>query len=194
MLSRYREPVARVAEPVARALLAARLRPNQLSLLGLVCSGLAALAFATDHARLGGLLLALAGGLDILDGALARVAGQVSPFGAFLDSVLDRYSDLLVLSGIVVHYVQAGVLRGVLATLAALVGTVMVSYTRARAESVGVDCRVGLMERGERLLVLIAGALLGGLFPAVVVLAVGANLTALHRIGHTRRLTRGVLR
>jgi CDP-diacylglycerol--glycerol-3-phosphate 3-phosphatidyltransferase len=111
---------------------------------------------------------------------LAR-AGQVSPFGAFLDSVLDRYSDLLVLAGLLFLFVRLGRAVDVVATLAALVGTVMVSYTRARAESIGVECKVGLMERGERLLILIAGALADLLIPAVWVVAAGANATALHR-------------
>ena len=191
VLGRYKEQVARVSEPVARALLGIRLRPNQLSLLGLVSSVVAALAFAADHRRLGGVFLALAGALDILDGALARVSAQVSPFGAFLDSVLDRYSDLLVLSGIIFLFARLGRTGDLIAALLALVGTVMVSYTRARAESVGVECRVGLMERGERLLTLIAGALLDLLGPAVWIVALGGNLTAIHRIVHTWRATRG---
>ena len=194
MLGRHKEQVARVSDPVARLLLGARVRPNQLTVLGLFASVLSAAAFAADRQVLGGCLLAVAGALDILDGALARVSGQVSPFGAFLDSVLDRYSDLLVLAGLVVLFGRRGALGEVLVTLAALVGTVMVSYTRARAESVGVECRVGLMERGERILTLILGALLGLLVPAVWIVAVGANLTAIHRIVHTRRATRGVFR
>jgi len=194
VLGRYKEHVARVSDPVARALLGARLRPNQLTVLGLFCSGLAAAAFVADYQRLGGLLLALAGALDILDGSLARVSGQVSPFGAFLDSVLDRYSDLLVLAGLVVLFMGKSRVWDVVGALAALIGTVMVSYTRARAESVGVQCRVGFMERGERLLALIVGALLDLLAPAVWVVAVGANVTAIHRIAHTWRATRRVFR
>jgi len=194
VLGQYKEQVARVSEPVARALLGVRVRPNQLSLLGLICSVSAALALAADRQRLGGLLLALAGALDILDGALARVSAQVSPFGAFLDSVLDRYSDLLVLSGIIFLFARLGRVGDVVAGLLAVVGTVMVSYTRARAESVGVECRVGLMERGERLLTLIVGALLDLLVPAVWIVAVGANVTAIHRIVHTWRATRRVFR
>ena len=194
MLGQYKEQVARVSEPIARALLGVRVRPNQLSLLGLICSVSAALALAADRQRLGGLLLALAGALDILDGALARVSAQVSPFGAFLDSVLDRYSDLLVLSGIIFLFARLGRVGDVVAGLLAVVGTVMVSYTRARAESVGVECRVGLMERGERLLTLIVGALLDLLVPAVWIVAVGANVTAIHRIVHTWRATRRVFR
>jgi CDP-diacylglycerol--glycerol-3-phosphate 3-phosphatidyltransferase len=194
VLGRYKAEVDRVAEPVARALLRARIQPNQLTILGVAISGLSAVAFASDRQRWGGVLLALAGACDILDGALARASDQVSPFGAFLDSVLDRYSDLLVLAGIIVLFGRLGRGADVVATLAALIGTVMVSYTRARAESIGVECKVGLMERGERLLVLIAGALLGLLVPAVWVVAAGANATAVHRILHTWRATRNIYR
>ena len=194
MLGRYRGEVARVADPVARALVGLRLRPNQLSFLGLVGSMFAAGAFAADQRRLGALCLALAGALDILDGALARASGQVSPFGAFLDSVLDRYSDLLVLAGLVFLFARLGRLEVVVAVLLAVIGTVMVSYTRARAESIDVECRVGFMERGERMLVLILGAILDLLVPAIWVVALGANVTAVHRIAHTWRASRGALR
>jgi CDP-diacylglycerol---glycerol-3-phosphate 3-phosphatidyltransferase len=194
MLGRYRGEVARVADPVARALVGLRLRPNQLSFLGLVGSMCAAAAFAADQRRLGGLCLMLAGALDILDGALARASGQVSPFGAFLDSVLDRYSDLLVLAGLMFLFARLGRLEVVVAVLLALIGTVMVSYTRARAESIDVECRVGFMERGERMLVLILGALLDLLVPAIWVVALGANVTAVHRIAHTWRASRSALR
>ena len=194
MLGQYREPVARISEPVARLFVGARVRPNQLSLCGLVASLVASLCFATNRPRIGGLLLILAGALDLLDGAVARASAQVSPFGAFLDSVLDRYSDLLVLSGVVFLFARGGRLGDVAAALLALMGTLMVSYTRARAESVGVECRVGFMERGERLLVLIVGALLDLLVPAVWIVAVGANVTAIHRIAHTWRGTRRVIR
>jgi CDP-diacylglycerol--glycerol-3-phosphate 3-phosphatidyltransferase len=194
VLGRYKGEVDRVAEPVARALLRARVRPNQLTVLGLCVSALSAVAFASDRQRWGGVLLALAGACDILDGALARASDQVSPFGAFLDSVLDRYSDLLVLAGLIVLFGRFGRGADVVATLAALMGTVMVSYTRARAESIGVECKIGLMERGERLLVLIGGALVDLMVPAVWVVAVGANLTATHRILHTWRATRNIYR
>lgn len=194
MLGRYKPDVGRIADPVARALLSARVRPNQLTVLGLGLSAASAVAFALDLQRWAGALLATAGACDILDGSLARVSGQVSPFGAFLDSVLDRYSDMLVLAGIAFLFVRVGRPSDGVAAMAALIGTVMVSYTRARAEALGVECRVGLMERGERLLTLIAGAVLDLLVPAVWVVAAGANLTALQRIAHTRRATRGIYR
>ncbi len=136
----------------------------------------------------------LSGLFDFFDGSLARLSGQVTPFGAFLDSVIDRYSDLVVLLGLLILFMRAGRNAEVLLTMAVVVGTVMVSYTRARAESVGVECRVGFMERGERMLTLIAGALLDLLAPAVWLVAIGANVTAIHRIVHTWRAPRRAFR
>src|SRR4030095_4926162 len=117
-------------------------------------------------------------------------SGQVSAFGAFLDSVIDRYSDLIVLLGIVVLFAQTPHARGAIVAMAALIGSMMVSYTKARAESIGVRCTVGMMERPERMICLIAGALLDLLEPALWVLAILSNLTAIQRIAFTWRATR----
>jgi len=166
------------------------LRPNHLTIIGLGVSLLAATAFGAGHIRKGGLLLILAGLCDFFDGSLARASGQVSSFGAFLDSVIDRYSDLVVLLAIVVLYAQVPHTRGAIVAMAGLIGSMMVSYTKARAESIGVRCTVGIMERPERMICLIAGALLDLLEPALWVLAVLSNLTALQRIAFTWRATR----
>ena len=190
MLGRYRDRVDRWSEPVARLLVRVRIRPNYLTVLGLALSALAALAFAASRVRTGGLLLMAAGAADLLDGAVARVSGQATPFGAFLDSVLDRYSDLIVLAGLALLFVRLGRLPDLLLTLASLVGSIMVSYTRARAESIGADCGVGLMERGERMICLIVGALADLMTPILWLLAIGSNLTAIQRIHHTWRATR----
>lgn len=190
MLSRYREPLRAWAEPLGHALVRLRLRPNHLTLAGLGVSLLAAAAFVAGRTRLAGGLLVLAGLFDFFDGALARASGQVTPFGAFLDSVIDRYSDLAVLAALVLFFAQGGRTRPALVAMAALVGSVMVSYTKARAESIGVACTVGVMERPERLICLILGALLDLLEPALWVLAVLANATALQRIVFTRRAAR----
>ncbi|HYE90510.1 MAG TPA: CDP-alcohol phosphatidyltransferase family protein, partial [Terriglobales bacterium] len=189
MLSRYRQTTRTWSDPIGRALFRLRLRPNHLTVMGLAVSLLAAAAFVAGHVRVGGLLVALAGLFDFFDGSLARASGQVTPFGAFLDSVIDRYSDLVVLLGIVVLFAQVPHMRGAVAAMAALVGSLMVSYTKARAESIGVECNVGFMERPERMITLIAGALLGLLEPALWVLAVLANITAVHRILFTRQCT-----
>ena len=190
MLGRYREPVRAWTDPVGRALFRLHLRPNHLTVLGLGVSFLAASAFVAGRTRSAGLLLLVAGLCDFFDGALARVSGQVTAFGGFLDSVIDRYSDLLVLLGIVVFFARAPHTRGAVVAMAGLIGSMMVSYTKARAESIGVTCTVGMMERPERLICLIAGALLDLLEPALWVLAILSNLTALQRIAFTHRATR----
>ncbi len=189
MLSHYKDRFARCTDPLARALLRLRLRPNHLTVLGLGVSCLAALSFARGRERWGGALLILAGLFDFFDGSLARLSGQVTPFGAFLDSVIDRYSDLVVLAGILVLYARAGRRTEVLLTLLALIGTVMVSYTKARAQAIGVACEIGLMERPERQILLIAGGLFYLMTPALWVLAVLVNVTAIQRILYTRRVS-----
>jgi CDP-diacylglycerol--glycerol-3-phosphate 3-phosphatidyltransferase len=190
MLSHYKESLHGVADPVARLLLRAHVRPNQLTVLGLGVSIVAAHAFFQGRLRLAAALLAVAGLFDFFDGALARQAGSESAFGAFLDSVVDRYSDLVVLLGIVLFYERGDDPAGVFFTMLTLVGTIMVSYTKARAQSIGVRCEIGLMERPERMILLIAGGLFHALMPAILVLAVLTNFTALHRILYVRRASR----
>jgi CDP-diacylglycerol---glycerol-3-phosphate 3-phosphatidyltransferase len=187
MLKHYKASLTRLGDPVARALLRAHVRPNHLTLVGLGVSILAACAFAQGSLRTGAALLTLAGLFDFFDGSLARLANSVSAFGAFLDSVVDRYSDLVVLLGVVLYYHRAADTTGVFLTIGALVGTIMTSYTKARAQSIGVACEIGLIERPERLIVLIAGAAFNVLTPAMIALAVLTNLTALQRILYTRR-------
>jgi CDP-diacylglycerol---glycerol-3-phosphate 3-phosphatidyltransferase len=172
MLSHYKAPLSRLGDPVARILLQAHVRPNHLTVVGLGVSIVAAVALAEGRLRMGAVLLTLAGLFDFFDGSLARLANRVSAFGAFLDSVVDRYSDLVVMLGIVLFYHQAADTVGVFLTMFTVLGTVMVSYTKARAQSIGLPCEIGLMERPERLIVLIAGATF--------------NLTALQRIFYTR--------
>src|SRR5262245_14586146 len=146
MLSHYKGRFNGLADPAAGALLRAHVRPNQLTVLGLGVSCVAAYAFSQEWLRTGALLLAVAGLFDFFDGALARLAGQETCFGAFLDSVVDRYSDVIVLLGIALLYHQTGDRLGGAATLASLLGTVLGSYTKARAPSIGVPGEIGLVE------------------------------------------------
>ena len=190
MLSHYKESLRGVADPVARLLLRVHVRPNQLTVVGLGVSLVAAHAFYQGRLRLAAALLAVAGLFDFFDGSLARLAGSESAFGAFLDSVVDRYSDLVVLLGIVFYYERTDQTSGVFLTMATLVGTIMVSYTKARAQSIGIRCEIGLMERPERMIVLIAGGVFHLLGPAIIALAVLTNLTALQRIVYVWRVTR----
>src|SRR3989454_1080069 len=188
MLGRYRDTVRAWSDPAGRLLFRLHLRPNHLTVAGLAASFVAAGCFITGQTKTAGLVLIVAGLLDLLDGSLARASGQVTAFGAFLDSVIDRYSDIAVMLGIVVLYARMPNPRGALVAMAGLAGSVMVSYTKARAESIGVECNVGMMERPERLICLIVGALLDIMEPALWVLAVLANLTAVQRIIFTHRM------
>ena len=188
MLGRYRDRVRGWSDPLGRVLFRLRLRPNHLTVAGLAASLVAAGCFIAGQTRTAGFVLIVAGLLDLLDGSLARASGQVTAFGAFLDSVIDRYSDIAVMLGIVVLYARMPNPRGALVAMAGLAGSVMVSYTKARAESIGVECNVGMMERPERLICLIVGALLDIMEPALWVLAVLANLTAVQRIIFTHRM------
>ena len=190
MLSRHKDSITPWTDPIARLLLRLRLRPNTLTVLGFGVSLLAALAFARGRERMAAGFLTVAGLLDFFDGSLARLSGQATPFGAFLDSVIDRYSDLVVLFGLIFLFVRRGQDLDIIVTMAVLVGTVMVSYTKARAQSIGLTCDAGLMERPERLICLIVGAFFHLLTPVLWLLAVLVNLTALQRILHTFRETR----
>jgi CDP-diacylglycerol--glycerol-3-phosphate 3-phosphatidyltransferase len=190
MLGHYKAPLHRFFDPVARLLFRARVRPNHLTVLGLGVSIAAAYVFSVGRLRWGAVLLAVAGLFDFFDGAVARLAGSDSDYGAFLDSVVDRYSDLAVLLGILVFYEQRGDTSGAVLTMATLAGTVMVSYTKARAQSIGVRCEIGVMERPERLIALIAGATFNLLTLVMSLLAVLTNVTALQRIVYTRKIAR----
>jgi len=190
MLGHYKAPLHRFFAPVARLLLRARVRPNHLTVLGLGVSIAAAYVFSMGRLRWGAALLAVAGLFDFFDGAVARLAGSDSDYGAFLDSVVDRYSDLAVLLGILVYYERTADTPGAILTMATLAGTVMVSYTKARAQSIGVSCEIGVMERPERLIALIVGATFHLLTPVMALLALLTNLTAIQRIVYTRKIAR----
>lgn len=190
MLGHYKAPLHRLFDPVARLLLRMGARPNHMTVLGLGVSVAAAYVFAAGRLRWGAALLAVAGLFDFFDGAVARLAGSDSDYGAFLDSVVDRYSDVAVLLGVLVYYQQRSDTAGAVLTMATLAGTVMTSYTKARAQSIGVRCDIGVIERPERLIALIAGATFHLLTPIMALLAVLTNVTALQRIIYTRRIAR----
>lgn len=190
-----------VLAPWERALVRLRAPPDAITLTSLMSAFGAAALLALGHFSAGGWLYLLTGILDILDGRVARRTGRVSRSGAFLDSVTDRYAELAVFGGLALYYRESWVLGVVLAAAA---GSVMVSYARARGEALGVDVKVGTMQRPERLFylgVVVAHSplwealrgdaathpLYGPTVAALALLAVSANLTALRRIVHTRR-------
>jgi Phosphatidylglycerophosphate synthase len=163
------------------------LTPNQVTVVGLVLTFVAASLAAFGHLRWAGVVLIFAGTCDILDGALARSTHASYPYGAFLDSTLDRYSEGAIYLGLAAYFVGAGgpLQRWlVLATLAALAGSFLVSYVRARAQSLGFTCDSGVFARPERVVVTVVGLIVGGvvLYAVVFLLAVLTNFTALQRI------------
>jgi CDP-diacylglycerol--glycerol-3-phosphate 3-phosphatidyltransferase len=161
--------------------------PNSLTICGYLLHLPVLWALATGHFAIGGVLLALASAFDALDGSVAREMGRVTQFGAFLDSVLDRFSEATVLLGLLLYYVQRGAhLEPVLIYLA-VVGSTMVSYTRARAEGLGVECKEGLFTRFERVVLLVVGLLIGQVQPALWVLALLTIFTAIQRVYYVWR-------
>ena len=163
------------------------LNPNLLSVLGVVVSLCGAVSFARGALPLGGVLLLAGGFFDMVDGAVARHNGTSTSFGAFLDSTLDRIVDMAILLGILMHYAKAGDLPLALLAGIASIATVMVSYTKARAESIVSDFNGGIMERGERVMFLVAGALTGYLPLCLGIVAAGSTITAIQRVAMAYR-------
>lgn len=187
--------------PITDSLVRARIHPNAITTAGFLVTCLAGLAFDQDHVRIAGLLVLLGGVFDIFDGQVARATGSVSVFGSFYDSTLDRISEIVVFVGILSLYNDTSVPRGdvlmIYAVMLAMAGSLMISYTRARAEALGLDCNVGMMQRPERI-VLVGGVSLAfglswdglALKVVFVVMAILTNLTALQRIVWVYRRTR----
>ncbi len=189
MLSRkYKSAFGTFVRPLSDVLHRLHVNPVHLTAAGLFCSVLAALAFSQGLFATGGVLLTLSGFSDMLDGSLARSSGEATPFGSFIDSVTDRYSELFTFGGLAYYYSGSSTL---ILVLFALGGSLMVSYTRARAESLVGKCEVGLMERPERMIILIAASFFGFMYWGLWLLAVGTNATAMERIYHTRKISRG---
>ncbi|HIH44113.1 MAG TPA: CDP-alcohol phosphatidyltransferase family protein [Candidatus Methanoperedenaceae archaeon] len=187
MLSEKKEILTAFIKPLARAI--TNVNPNSLTLLGLLTSLAAGYLFALGDSIEGGVLLLVSGFFDVLDGAVARENGRVTRFGGFLDSVCDRYADSAVFVGIM--YAGYPVQRDLwLAAAFALVGSLMVSYTRARAGEVGASSLPGLAERAERLLLVSIGAVAGYLYWAVVAVAVLSHITVLQRVLVARDMLR----
>lgn len=179
-----------VTVPVARAFARLGFHANTVTILGFVLTVGVALLLAKGDLVLGGWLLLLIVPIDAVDGALARLLGQKSTFGAFLDSTLDRLSEISLFAGLIIYYLSQGADTEVMLTVASLTGGVMVSYARARAEALGFCCKVGILTRLERAIVLLAGLVLGYPEVALWVLAIGSWLTALHRILHVYQQSR----
>lgn len=175
---------------VGRALARLGLTANILTVVGLLLNLGVAVVIATGQPRLGGALLLVASAFDMLDGAVARATGKVSPFGGFLDSTLDRYSEAIVFGGVLVYLLgtEDGEL-GALLVFVATVGALLISYARARAEAAGYRASVGLVARPERVILLALCLLIGRPLWALWILAIATHWTALTRILHVWRLS-----
>ncbi|TPW12426.1 MAG: CDP-diacylglycerol--glycerol-3-phosphate 3-phosphatidyltransferase [bacterium] len=188
MKNRVKNGVRRLADPLVHLLFRLGVTPDQVTFVGVILSIAAAVAVALDRFGAATILLLLGSICDMLDGGLARLRGIGSRFGAFLDSTMDRYAELGLFVGYAVYFASHGTPLDVGVVCVAAAGSILVSYTRARAEGLGIDCSVGLMERPERLILLIAATALGPvvLIWALRALAVLTQVTALQRILHVR--------
>jgi CDP-diacylglycerol--glycerol-3-phosphate 3-phosphatidyltransferase len=179
-------------ELMRNRLIESRLTPNAISLTGFLLCTVAAVLVWQDELLLGGIAFVVGSVCDTLDGRYSRMSGKGSPFGAFLDSTLDRIEEGLVLAGVAVIFSQDGDDLAVGATVIAVLASLMVSYTRARAEALGVECKVGIADRAVRVVILSAGLLLAGLgldvlAISVYVLAGLSVITVVQRIWHVRQ-------
>jgi CDP-diacylglycerol--glycerol-3-phosphate 3-phosphatidyltransferase len=165
-----------------------------LTILGLLLTLGVTATLATGHLVWGGILVLLTSAFDMFDGALARATERNSTFGAFFDSTIDRYAEAMIFFGLLIHYQRTPSTHyEVLLLYLAVVGSLMVSYTRARAEALGLECKVGILARPERVILLSLGLIIGWLHVTLAILALFTNITAAQRIYHVWSQTSGKL-
>src|SRR3954447_24761873 len=174
-----------VIEKIVWALALSKIHPNALTFIGLLINIWAAWLFAGGQMFWAGVVVVGASVFDMVDGRVARATSQVTKFGGFFDSVLDRYSDLALYMGLLVYYASINRFFYIVLTAIVMTGSVMISYTRARAENAIPKCKVGFLERPERVVLIILGALADRMAPVLWVTAVLSNLTVIHRMIYT---------
>ena len=161
--------------------------PNMVTGLGLLGNTVGAIYLARGEMLTGGVWIALMTPVDALDGTMARLRGESSDFGAFVDSVSDRYSELIIYGGLLYHFLKLGEPLGGLLTFGAAAGSVLVSYVKARAEGLGYEAKVGLLTRAERYIVLAPSLIFNELYIGLGLIAIFANITALQRVWYVRK-------
>lgn len=176
-----------VLDPIGTFLNKIGLTPNMMTVLGMFGNLVAAIFLARGDMFLGGLFILIFGAFDALDGTMARLRGETGKFGAFLDSVTDRYSELFVLGGLLIYFVSKGDTLATVGIYIAAAGSVLVSYTKARAESLNFNANIGILSRVERYIVTVFFLLLGQPMIAIWIIAILANITALQRIWKVRQ-------
>jgi CDP-diacylglycerol---glycerol-3-phosphate 3-phosphatidyltransferase len=181
----------RAFEPLTRTLQRLHITPNQITVAGTLLNVAAALLVAFDLYIAAGIVFLVAGCFDMLDGALARLGKMVTPFGAFLDSTLDRVSEGVMLAAIAYRFALDGQSIDVALVVLALLGSMLVSYTRARAEALGLECKVGIMSRPERIVLIALGLFFSVLLPYMIYILVALTaFTVVQRVVHTHRQLR----
>ncbi len=180
---------ARITNPITGILSKSGIKPDALTFIGLAISIGAAYAIATGHFLLGGVLILVAGLFDLLDGALARFVKQTRKFGAILDSTIDRISEAAIFCGLLVWYMLEGSTLEVVLIVAVLIGSFLVSYVRARAEGLGLECKIGLFTRAERVIVLAIGLMVNQIVIVLLILAVLVYVTVVQRLVHLWRIS-----
>lgn len=177
-------------DPIGAFLNRLGLTPNTMTILGLVGNTIGAILLTRGEMTYGGIIILMMGPVDALDGTMARLRGESGEFGAFVDSVTDRYSELVILGGLLFYYIAQGAWLPALLTYAAAAGSVLVSYTRARAQSIGIDTKVGVLTRLERYIVLAPALVLNMPLVALWIMAILGNITAIQRIIDVRNKAR----
>jgi CDP-diacylglycerol---glycerol-3-phosphate 3-phosphatidyltransferase len=188
-----------ILDPLANFLTRIGLTPTAITLTGVAGNIVGAILIANGQLLWGGILALLMGPLDALDGTMARLRGEASNWGAFVDSVSDRYSELLILGGLLYYYAAQSNMLGVMLVFTAAAGSVLVSYTKARADSLKFDANTGILTRMERYMILAPGLIIGYYYPMVLMVAVAiiallANITAFQRIWKVRKQGHELLR
>ncbi|HLE92815.1 MAG TPA: CDP-alcohol phosphatidyltransferase family protein [Anaerolineales bacterium] len=176
-----------VLDPLGRFFNSLGLTPNTMTMLGLIGNSVGAYFLARGDMLTGGILVLLMTPIDALDGTMARLRGESSDFGAFVDSVSDRYAELIIYGGLLYHFLSLGEPLGGMLVFGAAAGSVLVSYVKARAEGLGYEAKVGLLTRVERYLVLAPALVFNQLIIGLAIIALFANITALQRIWYVRR-------
>ncbi len=179
-----------ITKPIVGNLNKSGIKPDTLTFIGLAIDIGAAYVIATGHFPPGGVLILISGLFDLLDGALARFANQTTKFGAILDSTVDRISEAAIFCGLLIWYLPKGATLEIVVIFAALIGSFLVSYIRARAEGLGLKCQVGLFTRAERVIVLAVGLLVNQIFIALWVLVVFIYITVVQRLLYLRKQTK----
>ena len=196
---KFQEAYLKLIIPVADFFKSLNMNPNTLTTIGTIFNIVGAIFFALSYLRVGGMFIVFGAVCDTIDGRIAKHGNKKTKFGALYDSVMDRYSEIIMFFGIAVHFVRQDSYWTSVAIFAAVGGSVMVSYVRARAEGLGLECKVGMMQRTERITYISVGAIIGDLpyvheiflMAAIWIIAILANYTAIQRMFYLYKATAG---